>query len=239
MLWAGYADRAEAGAALAEQVADLLAGRQVAAATGQHVAADLLIGQAAPADGPVVLALPRGGVPVAAPVADRLGAELDVVLVRKLGLPWQPELAMGAVARVAGAEHVVRNEKVLAGAQVSDAVFARVLAAERAVLAARARDYRGGLPDPDLAGRAAVLVDDGMATGATMRAAVIAVRAVGAAWVLVAVPVGSVEAVSTLAAIADQVLCPRTPRPFRSVGAAYQDFAQTTDDEVRRLLATS
>jgi putative phosphoribosyl transferase len=184
-----------------------------------------------------VLGLPRGGVPVARGVADRLLAPLDVVMVRKLGLPWQPELAMGAVALVGAAEHVVRNESVLAAAQIPEHLFRRVLATERAVLVERARSYRGNHPDPDVRGRLAVVVDDGLATGATMLAAVEAVRSLGAASVVVAVPVGSADAVAALEAVADLVVCPWTPRPFRAVGHAYRDFTQTTDAEVRGLLA--
>ncbi|MFN0284838.1 MAG: phosphoribosyltransferase [Kineosporiaceae bacterium] len=229
---AQHADRAAAGRALAEAV--LAAG-------------------VADGDRPVVvLALPRGGVPVAVPVAERLGAPLDVVLVRKLGLPWQPELAMGAVARVGGdgagpgpdepgehgvRDHVVRNEDVLARSHLGTATFEEVLRAERAVLDVRSRDLRGDRPGPPVAGRVAVLVDDGLATGATMRAAVAAVRAQGAARVVVAVPVGSREACAALAQVADLVVCPWAPRFFEAVGRAYRDFSQTGDDEVKRLLA--
>ncbi len=210
-----FADRADAGQMLAEAVTKLLAGD----------------------DRPVVvLGLPRGGVPVAAPVAHRLGATLDVVVVRKLGLPWQPELAMGAIAAVGGHEHVVRNEDVVERAAIDEELFGRVLQAERAALAARALDLRGASPHVDLAGRVAVLVDDGLATGATMRAAVAAVRAAGAARVVVAVPVGSPEACALLRAVADDVVCLIAPRTFHAVGQAYRDFGQTSDGTVRELL---
>lgn len=182
----------------------------------------------------VVLALPRGGVPVALPVARGLGAPLGVVLVRKLGVPGRPELAMGAVARVGGAEHVVRNEQVVAGARVGAGEFAAVLAAERAALDARAA-LLGTAAAVPVVDRTAVLVDDGLATGATVRAAVAAVRAAGAAQVVVAAPYGSPDAVGAVRAVADVVVCPRVPRRFRAVGAGYADFAQVTDEEVRAL----
>ena len=181
----------------------------------------------------VVLGLPRGGVPVAAEVATALGAELDVLVVRKIGLPWQPELAMGAIA---SGGICVRNESVIRATGVSDEDFDEVARAEREELKRRERRYRGERPLPVLAGRPVILVDDGLATGSTMRAAVAAVRAFDPAEVAVAVPVGSDEAVASLQRIADEVICPATPEPFGAIGAFYDDFSQVGDDEVEAIL---
>ncbi len=212
-----YADRSDAGRALAAWLADY-AGRS-----------DV-----------VVLGLPRGGVPVAAQVARALGAPLDVLVVRKVGVPGQPELAMGAIAAVAGTTEVVRNTDVLALAQRlghEEGVFERVAARERVELDRRERAYRGGRPPVEVMGRAVVVVDDGLATGATMRAAVAVLRRLRPAYVVVAVPVGSDEACAAVAAIADEVVCARSPVGLRGVGDAYRDFTQTDDEEVRRALA--
>lgn len=184
----------------------------------------------------VVLALPRGGVPVGAEVARGLGAPLDVFLVRKLGVPGREELAMGAVA--AGGILVV-NEEVVRRLDIPAAVIDEVAAEEQQELDRRAEAYRGGRPAPDLQGKTVILVDDGLATGSTMRAAVAAVRRLGPASVVVAVPLGALETCSEFRAVADDVVCAVTPEPFFAVGSWYQDFAQTTDEEVRELLARS
>lgn len=182
----------------------------------------------------LVLALPRGGVPVGFEVARALGAPLDVIVVRKLGVPQHEELAMGAIAsggaRVLNRD-VVRQLAIPAG--VIDAVAAR----EQVVLAQRERAYRGDRPPPDVRGRLVILVDDGMATGATMRAAVAAVRQQGPAGIVVAVPVASPETCAEFQPLVDEVVCYATPAPFHAVGLWYEDFAPTTDEEVRDLLA--
>jgi predicted phosphoribosyltransferase len=184
----------------------------------------------------VVLALPRGGVPVGAEVARALGAPLDVFLVRKLGVPGREELAMGAVA--AGGVLVV-NDEVINRLGIPAAVLEEVAAEERQELDRRAEAYRDGRPAPDLRGRTVILADDGLATGSTMRAAIAAVRQLGPAAVVVAVPVGAAETCSEFRGAADHVVCAETPEPFFAVGSWYQDFAQTTDEEVRELLARS
>jgi putative phosphoribosyl transferase len=185
---------------------------------------------------PTVLGLPRGGVVVAAPVAEALRCPLDAVVVRKLGVPGRPELAMGAVAAVAGRLEVVWNPVVLTGSQVPDADLDAVLRREVAELRRRDEAYRGGRPPPVLEGTVAVLVDDGLATGATMRAALAAVRRQRPASVVVAVPVGAPETCRALAREVDALVCPSTPRPFRAVGQAYADFSPTSDDEVQEAL---
>jgi putative phosphoribosyl transferase len=184
----------------------------------------------------VVLGLPRGGVVVAAEVAAVLGVPLDVLVVRKLGLPWQPELAMGAIAGVGDIVETVRVESVLAVADVAPTAFEEVRERELAELRRREAAYRDGRPPVALAGRPVVLVDDGLATGATMRAAVLAVRRQSPLRITVAVPVGSPRACEALAGDVDEVLCLLAPRSFRAVGQAYADFAATTDDEVRTAL---
>ncbi|MDR6536211.1 phosphoribosyltransferase [Variovorax soli] len=180
----------------------------------------------------VVLALPRGGVPVAWEVARALGAPLDVLVVRKLGFPGQEELAMGAIGP--GGVRVMSDVPRLWA--VSDADVERVVEREQAELARRERLYRGERPPLVLAGRVAILVDDGLATGATMHAAALAVRAMHPQRIVVAVPVGSAEAVQLLNTVADEVVCVHVPEPFRAVGLWYQDFGQTSDEEVRALL---
>jgi putative phosphoribosyl transferase len=204
-----YADRQDAGVALAGAL-EALAGR-----------ADV-----------VVLGVPRGGVIVAAPVAAALKAPLDVLVVRKLGLPGRPELAMGAITDVAGDVAVVRNEDVLRRWPVPEEAAQAVLAAELAELRRREAAYRGGRPPVPVAGRTAVVVDDGLATGASMRAAVAGVRGLDAASVVVAVPVGAAEPCRMLRQWADEVICLWTPRPFRAVAEAYRDFSPTSDEEV-------
>lgn len=180
-----------------------------------------------------VLGLPRGGVPVAAEVAAGLGAPLDVLVVRKLGVPGHPELAMGAIAT--GGVRVMNDELVrsldLAPAAVDDVVRAELRELERRELA-----YRGDRPPLDVVGRTVVVVDDGLATGATVLAAVQAVRARGAGRVVVAVPVGAPDACRRVAAVADDVVCLHAPDGFGAVGAHYDDFRQTTDEQVQSLL---
>ena len=185
---------------------------------------------------PVVLGLPRGGVPVAAEVAAALGAPLDVLVVRKLGVPGHAELAFGAIAS-GGAQ--VLNPDVLAAAGLDDAEVARVLAAETRELARRERAYRGDRPPRPVRNRTAIVVDDGLATGATMRVAVLALRALGVARIVAAAPVGSEEACALVAGEADVVVCLHVPRRFRAVGAWYADFTPTDDATVTALLGGS
>jgi putative phosphoribosyl transferase len=182
----------------------------------------------------VVLALPRGGVPVGYEVAQALHAPLDVFLVRKLGLPGQEELAMGAIA--SGGIRVL-NEEVVRKLNVPEEIIDAVAAEEQQELSRREHDYRAGRPPPDVRGRTVILVDDGLATGSTMRAAVAALRQQGPARIVVAVPVGAPETCTQLRREADEVVCAETPEPFYAVGAWYEDFSQTTDEEVRDLLA--
>jgi putative phosphoribosyl transferase len=187
----------------------------------------------------VVLGLPRGGVVVAAEVAAVLDAPLDVVVVRKLGLPGQPELAMGAIAALAGALETVRTEDVLSRAGVDAATFAAVRGRELAELRRREAAYRAVRPEVPLAGRTAVLVDDGLATGATMRAAVAVVRHGGPAGVVVAVPAGAPVPCAAIGADVDDLVCLLSPRPFSSVGRSFVDFAPTGDDAVHALLVAA
>jgi predicted phosphoribosyltransferase len=184
--------------------------------------------------GVLVLALPRGGVPVGFEVARKLGAPLDVFLVRKLGVPGYEELAMGAVAT--GGVRVL-NDEIVRGLGISEHEIDAAAARELQELARRQRLYRGDRPLPDIAGRTVVLVDDGLATGATMRAAIAAVRQQQPARIVVAVPTASPDTCEALKAEADDVVCAMTPEPFLAVGHWYEDFTQTTDDEVRELLA--
>ena len=182
----------------------------------------------------VVLALPRGGVPVGAEVARALGAPLDVFLVRKLGVPGHEELAMGAIA--SGGVRVV-NETVARQLGIPADVVDAAAEREGQELARREAAYRDGRPAPDVRGKTVILVDDGLATGSTMRAAVAAVRRARPAAVVVAVPVGSAETCADFRGEADVVVCAEEPEPFFAVGTWYDDFSQTTDDEVRELLA--
>jgi putative phosphoribosyl transferase len=213
-----FADRGSAGRALGAE----LAGRT----------------RPAPDADVVVLGLPRGGVVVAAGVADALGAPLDVVPVRKLGLPGQPELAMGAIAAAGDVVETVRTEAVLARVAVAPEEFAAVRERELTELRRREAAYRGDRQPVPLAGRTVVLVDDGLATGATMRAAVAAVRRAGPDRVVVAVPVGSPTTCAALRADVDEVVCLWAPVGFTAVGQGYDDFRPTGDDEVRAALAT-
>jgi predicted phosphoribosyltransferase len=191
---------------------------------------------AAYADRPdvLVLALPRGGVPVGYEVSRALGAPLDVFLVRKLGVPGYEELAMGAVA--SGGVRVL-NDEIVRGLGISEDEIDAAVARELQELARRERLYRGDRPPPDVAGRTVILVDDGLATGATMRAAVAASRQQHPARIVVAVPTASPDTCEALKAEADDVICAMTPEPFFAVGHSYENFTQTTDDEVRELLA--
>jgi predicted phosphoribosyltransferase len=184
----------------------------------------------------VVLALPRGGVPVASEVAEALDAPLDIFLVRKLGLPSHPELAMGAIA--SGGVRVL-NDDVVRWYGVSDDVIDAVAQAEEVELERREREYRRGWPLSELRGRTVILVDDGLATGSTMKAAVEAARQHAPARVVVAVPVGAPSTCEEVADITDETVCARTPQPFSAVGQWYRDFSQTTDEEVRELLDKS
>jgi putative phosphoribosyl transferase len=203
-----YRDRAAAGSALAEQLPGY-AGR----------------------DDVVVLGLIRGGVPVAAEVARGLGAPLDVLSVRKLGVPWAPEVAFGAL----GPDDVRVLNPEIATRLTAEEINAVVLH-ESAELDRRERRYRAGRPALNLAGRVALIVDDGLATGATARAAVAVARKLGATEVVVAVPVGALEAVEQLARLADRVVCPVMPANFGAVSRFYDDFGQVSDAEVVALL---
>jgi putative phosphoribosyl transferase len=207
-----FRDRRVAGRALAERVTEVVSSAEEA----------------------VVLALPRGGVPVAFEVASALDAPLDVIIVRKLGVPSQPELAMGAI----GEDDVrVLNPDVIRHLRISERMLQEVEARERAELHRRARQFRGDAPMITLTGRTVVIVDDGLATGSTARAAIQVARAHGARRVVLAVPVAPPETLEELAPIADAEVCVASPRPFVAIGQWYQDFRQTTDAEVSLLLA--
>ena len=208
-----FTDRHEAGRYLGEKLA----------AAGYANAPNLL-----------VLALPRGGVPVAYEVARRLDAPLDIFLVRKLGVPGHEELAMGAIA-TGGV--LVLNHPVVDRLGLSLADIDRVARQEWAELQRRERAYRGSRPPPEIEGRSVILVDDGLATGASMRAAAQAVSQQKPAKLIVAVPVAAPETCDEFRNEVDDVVCARTPEPFNAVGLWYEDFSQTTDDEVRELLA--
>lgn len=207
-----FADRRAAGRALAERLAGL----------------------AGP--GTVVLALPRGGLPVADEVARALGAPLDIVLVRKVGMPGNPELALGAIAGPGGATMVL-NEELVGLYGIDPATIEAQAAPQRVELERRRKLWGGQLAPGALRGKTVVLVDDGIATGATMRAAIAAVRADQPARVVVAAPVAPPEVVAVMAGLADQVVCLHMPDDFRAVGLHYVRFPQLEDDEVRRILA--
>lgn len=183
---------------------------------------------------PIILALPRGGVPLACEIAIALHAPLDTLVVRKLGVPSQPELAFGAIA--SGGVRVINGDVVASLPGLDDAAIERVARRETEELRRRERAYRLDRPYPELAARNVVLVDDGLATGATMCAAVEAVKTRSPASVVVAVPVGSPSAVARVGAIADRVVCLESPPSFYAVGQFYAEFGQTSNDEVRRLL---
>ncbi len=204
-----FADRTDAGAQLAQRLARF-------AGTS-----------------PLVLAIPRGGVPVAAEIARRLEGELDVIVARKLGSPISPELAIGAVTANGGR---FLNDELIRSLGVSDTYLEDVTRAERAEARRREARFRGQRAPPVVRGRTVILVDDGLATGATMRAAVRSVRSGSPARVVVAVPVGSRSACAALRHDVDEVVCVYEPELFGAVGTFYRDFRQTEDDEVRRLL---
>ena len=183
-----------------------------------------------------VLALPRGGVPVAFEVARALGAPLDVFLVRKLGLPGHEEFAMGAIA--SGGIRLI-NDDVVREYSISRAEIDAVIAAEERELERRERIYRDGRPLPPLENRTVILVDDGLATGASMQAAVLAVREQSPGRIIVAAPVAAVETCDDFRALVDEIVCVETPDPFYAVGIWYEDFEQTTDQEVHDLLSAA
>jgi predicted phosphoribosyltransferase len=213
MSYEAFGDRREAGRVLAERL-EQYAGR----------------------NNVVVLALPRGGVPVAYEVASALGAPLDVFLVRKLGTPGHRELAMGAIA--SGGVRVL-NDDVVRWYGIPEAAIETVTREEAQELQRREGAYREGRPAPDLANHIVILVDDGLATGSTMRAAAQAVRAHHPSHVVVAVPVGASQTCRELSEVADEVICARMPEPFSAVGQWYRNFDQTDDEEVRDLLQKS
>jgi putative phosphoribosyl transferase len=200
------------------------AGRQLAQKLKQYAGRDDVI----------VLGLPRGGVPVANEVANQLHAPLDVFIVRKLGVPGVEELAAGAIA--SGGVRVL-NEDVMRAIPNADQAIEALTARETAELQRREQIYREGRPAPELRDRIAILVDDGLATGATMRAAVKALRQRGAAKIVVGVPVGPPDTCHEIEEQADETICLSTPEFFQAVGQYYDDFSQTTDDDVRELLA--
>lgn len=212
-----FVDRHEAGLLLATEVGSALA-----------TAHDHERGAAT-----VVLGLPRGGVPVAAPVAEAFGVPVGVLMVRKLGAPGQPELAVGAIAAIEDRVIHVFNAGWIARLGLSARQLETMVAAETAALADRVSLFGS---TPAVAGRSVIIVDDGLATGATMRAAVTAVREGGAASVVAAAPVGAVGACRDLQGLADLVVCPRQPEPFRAIGEHYRDFRQVSDDEVLALM---
>lgn len=181
----------------------------------------------------IVLALPRGGVPVAAEIARALGVPLDLMLVRKLGVPGNEELAMGAIA--SGGVQVL-NEHVMEWLQLSGTAVAMAVQREQRELQRREQVYRGSRPLPHLQGQRVILVDDGLATGASMRAAIQAVRQQGAAGIIVAVPVGAPESVERIRKLVDKVVCPHMPEPFAAIGQWYEDFRQVSDEDVQVLL---
>ena len=199
---------------------------------GRRLAEEL--GRYAGRDDVIVLALPRGGVPVGAEVARALGAPLDVFLVRKLGVPGHEELAMGAIA--SGGTRVM-NQDVVDQLRIAPKWVDAVAAQEGAELARREAAYRDGRPAPDVRNKTVILVDDGLATGASMKAGVAALRNLGPARIVAAVPVGARETCQELGALADEVVCAETPDPFYAVGSWYADFEQTSDEEVRESLA--
>jgi len=204
-----YRDRDDAGASLAQELERY---------RGEH---------------PVVLGIPRGGVPVAAQVAQRLGAELDVIVARKLGAPGHEELAIGAVT-ADGARFL--NQGAVRSLAVGEGYLDRITARETAEARRREQRFRGAQGPVALRGRLVILVDDGLATGATMRAAARAIRARGAGRLVIAAPVGSADAVAALSTEADEVVCPRQPEPFIAIGLHYRDFPQVDDDAVLELL---
>jgi putative phosphoribosyl transferase len=205
-----FRNRSDAGLALAEQVKSSVTGRY-----------------------PLILALPRGGVPVGFEVARALHAELDVFLVRKLGMPGEEELALGAIA--SGGVRVL-NHDLIQYLRVSDSLIEQITARERIELERRERLYREGRPAIPVKGRTVVLVDDGLATGAPMLAASRALRPQSAKHIIVGVPVAARQTCDEIRREADEVICVATPHPFGAVGIWYEDFTQTSDEDVRKLL---
>lgn len=203
------------------------AGRQLAAALGAYRGEDAL-----------VLALPRGGVPVAAEIAAALDAELDILLVRKLGFPFEPEFAMGAIAD-APEPIIVRNEAEIRASGVTEAAFEAVCTQERAELARRRALYVGDRKHARVAGRTVILVDDGVATGATVKAAIIALKRMQPARLILAVPVGAPDVIAALRREVDELVCLATPHPFGAIGYFYDDFGQIPDADVIDALARS
>lgn len=181
----------------------------------------------------LVLALPRGGVPVGYEVARALDVPLDILLVRKLGVPGRPELAMGAIA--SGNSRVI-NEDVVQLLGIDPRTIATVAAKEQKELERREKEYRGNRPPLEIAGHTVILVDDGLATGATMRAAVMAIRTMGPRSIIVAVPTAPPDTCAAFDSLVDETICITTPEPFVGVGLWYEEFTQTTDEEVRDLL---
>ena len=218
-----FDDRADAGRYLARRLIERVGQARQPEAAGSPIGANAL-----------VLALPRGGVPVAYEVAQALGAELDVFLVRKLGVPGHEELAMGAIA--SGGVRVI-NDAVVQALRIPAATIDAVAAAERDTLERRERQYRGQTPRPSVRDRVVILVDDGLATGASMRAALEALGREEPRRLIAAVPVAPLEACNRIRTEADEVVCAETPREFLGVGQWYRDFDQTTDEQVRDLLA--
>jgi len=208
-----FVDRADAGRVLARVLAEYATRKDV-----------------------IVLALPRGGVPVAFEVARALNSPLDVFVVRKLGAPGQQELAMGAIA---SGDVVVINDEVVKALKISRAAIATAVEHERQELARREVMYRGNRPPLDVEGRTVILIDDGLATGSTMRAAIAALRSKNPARIVVAVPIGAASTCSELRSIADDCVCAITPAHFRAVGLWYDDFGQTDDAEVCDMLSRS
>lgn len=211
--WYRFVDRVDAGRQLAERVAPAVEGTES-----------------------VILGLPRGGVPVAKEIAAKVGAPLDVLLVRKLGVPWQPELAFGAIS---SGGVIVYNEEVLGLLDLSPQEMEEIVQRERAELARREQLYRGGRPPVPVSGKTAVVVDDGIATGSTVRAALQALAARGAARTIVASPVAPPETVERLLRDAHDVICLQTPPNLGAIGLWYESFDPVPDEEVERLLASS
>jgi len=205
-----YRDRVDAGKQLAKRLTDF-AGR----------------------DDVLVLALPRGGVPVAYEVAKALQVPMDIFLVRKLGVPGHEELAMGAIS--SGGVRVL-NDDIVSYLKIPGDVIDAVAAGELKELERREREYRGDRPEPDVRGKTVILIDDGLATGSTMRAAAAALRQQNPTRIIVAVPVSAPQTCDEYRMGVDEIICARTPEPFFGVGMWYEDFSQTTDDEVRDLL---
>jgi putative phosphoribosyl transferase len=187
-------------------------------------------------DRPLVLALPRGGVPVGYEVARAVGGDLDVIVARKVGLPWQPELAFGAVAEEGPA---IFNTALLRRVRLGERQVAEMVSRERAEVARRLRRYRGERPRPEVSGRTVIVVDDGLATGATARAALAAVRGRHPGHLIFAAPVCAGDSAAALRSHADAVLCVVAPEDLGAVGLWYADFAQTSDDEVAQLLSAA